>query len=111
MADRKMADPTKFAIVNVSRDEVTPAAVPDSDAEAHIMKSTKNHSLPKLNISFSLVDPSVRKNVQKKLRNSMDKHINTGPAHNMNPLEHASYTFKHVLSQFSGKTSSCHPPE
>mmetsp|Transcript_7338 Transcript_7338/g.16634 ORF Transcript_7338/g.16634 Transcript_7338/m.16634 type:complete len:105 (+) Transcript_7338:364-678(+) len=100
-----MPAPIKDAKVKVSREEVIPAPAPDSDTDAHIMKSTKNHSLPKLKMSSSPV--SVRRNVQKKLRNSMLKQINTGPVHRMKPLLHLLYTFRHIRSQFSGYTSSC----
>mmetsp|Transcript_28102 Transcript_28102/g.53054 ORF Transcript_28102/g.53054 Transcript_28102/m.53054 type:complete len:114 (+) Transcript_28102:51-392(+) len=107
MAASRMEDPIMFAIVRVRRVVVTPAAAPDSDAEAHMMKRTKSHTLVKLNMSFSSVDPSpMRKNEQKKPRNNVERQSITGPAHKMNPLEHESYTFKHDRSHPFGKTSS-----
>jgi hypothetical protein len=56
-----MKDPANDAKVMVKSEVDTPAAVPDSDADAQRMNSTINHILPKLNTSFSSVPSSNQK--------------------------------------------------
>jgi hypothetical protein len=53
-----MVDPNSDAIVMVKRVDDTPAAAPDSDADAQITVRTNTHSLPKLTMSFSVDVPS-----------------------------------------------------
>ena len=53
-----MKDPANEAKVMVKREVDTPAAVPESDADAHSTNRTINHMLPNLNTSFSSVPSS-----------------------------------------------------
>ena len=97
-----MNAPNNEAKVNVTSDDETPAAVPDSDAEAHSINSTKNQSLPKLKISSSFVSPFDLKKVQKNDKKIILKHIKIGPAQSMKPFAQSLYTLVHDCSHPSG---------
>src|SRR6056300_97523 len=88
------ADATKDANVNAIKADVTPDAIPESDVVTQIANKRNIQTLPKLNISFSFV-PSVRRNVQKKLRKKIVIETSTGPTHSINPLEQSEYTPVH----------------
>jgi hypothetical protein len=53
LTDKNTADATKLANVNAANAEVTPAAVPESDAVTHMANRMKIQILPKLSISLS----------------------------------------------------------
>lgn len=54
LTDKNTADATKLANDNAAKADVTPAAVPESDAVTHMANGMKIQILPKLSISLSL---------------------------------------------------------
>ena len=99
------ADATNYANVNAASAKVTPDAIPESDVVTQMANNMKSHNLPKLNISFSFV-PSVRRNVQKKLRKNMVIPTRTGPTHNMKWLVQSLYTPVQDWSHPSGNSKT-----
>mmetsp|Transcript_20778 Transcript_20778/g.60444 ORF Transcript_20778/g.60444 Transcript_20778/m.60444 type:complete len:134 (+) Transcript_20778:3360-3761(+) len=89
LADKKTTVPANDARVNASKTVATPDPIPDKDEVTHIENKRNIHSFPKFIISFSFV-PSVRRNVQKKLRKKRARLTSNGPTHKMNVFKHPS---------------------